>query len=84
MSVPEILGQIAGALVTLSLVPQIIRVLRLKNASQISYIFTGLLLFGVSLWLVYGIMLSLLPVIVWNAVGIFLAGFLLVAKMKYG
>jgi uncharacterized protein with PQ loop repeat len=47
-------------------------------------LFTGLLLSGITLWLVYGIFLRLLPVILWNAIGAVLVALLLYAKLKYG
>ena len=80
----ESLGFIAGALVTCSLIPQLIRVFRLKSAREISMLFTSLLLLGISLWLAYGIYLNLAPVIIWNAVGALLVALLLAAKLKYG
>jgi len=80
----ESLGFVAGALVTFSMVPQLIRVFKLKSAHEISILFTSLLLLGVTLWLAYGIYLGLNPVIIWNAVGAVLAALLLTAKLKYG
>ena len=80
----EYLGLIAGLLVTCSLIPQIIRVFRLRSAREISAVFTVLLLLGLVLWLVYGIMLTLAPVIIWNAIGAVLAILLLYAKIRYG
>ncbi|MFC1924488.1 SemiSWEET family transporter [Chloroflexota bacterium] len=80
----ESLGFVAGALVTCSMIPQIIRVFKLKSAREISILFTSLLLLGVTLWLAYGIYLRLNPVIIWNAVGAVLAALLLTAKLKYG
>lgn len=80
----EYLGLIAGLLVTCSLIPQIIRVFRLRSAREISAVFTVLLLLGLVLWLVYGIILTLAPVIIWNAIGAVLAILLLYAKMRYG
>jgi MtN3 and saliva related transmembrane protein len=80
----EYLGLIAGLLVTCSLIPQIVRVFRLRSAREISIIFTVLLLLGLVLWLTYGIMLGLTPVIIWNAIGAVLVMLLLYAKMRYG
>jgi len=80
----EYLGLIAGLLVTCSLIPQIIRVFRLKSAREISAVFTVLLLLGLVLWVVYGIILTLAPVIIWNAIGAVLAILLLYAKIRYG
>jgi uncharacterized protein with PQ loop repeat len=47
-------------------------------------LFTSLLLFGTLLWLIYGIVLRLLPLILWNSIGIVLDSLLLYAKLKYG
>ena len=80
----ENLGFIAGALVTGSLVPQLIRVFKLRSAREISILFTSLLLAGIIVWLVYGISLELIPVILWNAIGAILVAILLYAKLKYG
>jgi len=80
----ETVGFVAGALVTCSLIPQLIRVYRLKSAHEISTLFTTLLLVGIIMWLVYGIFLRLTPVIVWNAASIILVTLLLRAKLKYG
>jgi MtN3 and saliva related transmembrane protein len=84
LTLVELLGLIAGALVTCSLIPQLVRVFRLKSAREISALFTTLLLIGLVTWLVYGIILGLLPVIIWNASGTLLVAALLYAKMKYG
>jgi len=80
----EAIGSIAGALVTCSLIPQLIRVYRLRSAREISTLFTTLLLVGITMWLVYGILLRLTPVTVWNGVSIILIALLLRAKLKYG
>ncbi len=84
MSGSELWGWIAGAFVTCSLIPQLIRVFKLKSAKEISILFNSLLLIGVLMWLGYGIALKLLPVILWNAIGAVLVATLLYAKLKYG
>jgi len=84
LSFEESLGFVAGALVTCSLIPQLIRVFQLRSAREISMLFTTLLLSGLILWLTYGVFFRLTPVILWNAVGATLVVFLLYAKLKYG
>ena len=84
MLLAESLGLIAGALVTCSIVPQLIRVFKLRSAREISMLFTTLLLLGIVTWLAYGILLALAPVILWNAIGAALVAVLLYAKLKYG
>ena len=55
----EYIGLIAGALVTLGLIPQIIRVFKLRSAREISATFNIFLLVGMSFWLIYGISLKI-------------------------
>lgn len=58
--------------------------MKLKSAQEISLSFTLLLLSGIICWLIYGIYLSLPPVILWNAITLVLVSALLYAKLKYG
>jgi MtN3 and saliva related transmembrane protein len=82
--ITESFGFVAGALATCSVIPQVVRVLRLRSAREISLVFTILLMLGLIFWMVYGIRLELTPVIVWNSIGIIVTGLLLYAKLKYG
>ncbi len=80
----EVLGFVAGALTTLGFIPQVIRVFKLRSAREISLPFAILFLVGVILWMTYGILLRLPPVIAWNAISVVLGLGLLLAKLKYG
>lgn len=84
MAFTEYLGLLAGLLTTFSLVPQIIRVYKLKSAREISVLFNTSMLLGIILWLVYGISLGLVPLIIWNTIGALLTSLLLLTKLKYG
>jgi len=84
LPVGDLFGFIAGALATGSLIPQVMRVFKLKSAREISILFTSLLLAGIFLWLGYGISFKLAPIILWNAVSAILLSLLLYAKLKYG
>jgi MtN3 and saliva related transmembrane protein len=80
----EVLGLAAGFLVSLGLVPQILRVWKLRDAQEISLPFNLLSLGGTVLWLAYGILLGLPSVILWNGVNCFLYVILLSVKLRYG
>ncbi len=82
--VTDYLGLIAGALATFAMVPQIIRVFKLKSAREISLLFNTMLLAGIICWLAYGILMKLKPIIFWNTIGATLVALLLYAKIKYG
>lgn len=80
----ELLGWVAGALTTLSFIPQLIQVIKLKSAREISLTFNSMLLIGMIMWLIYGIVKGLGPVILWNATSVVLIGTLFYAKLRYG
>lgn len=80
----EFLGYVAGFLTTFAMVPQVLRVYRLKSAREISILFTTFLLVGMLCWLVYGIVLGIFPLVVWNGIGACLTALLLFAKLRYG
>jgi MtN3 and saliva related transmembrane protein len=84
MSDAEIIGLVAGFLVAMGLVPQILRVWRLRDAQEISLLFTLLTLGGTLLWLAYGISLGLTSVILWNGTNTVLLVLLLAVKVKFG
>ena len=81
---PEILGFIGGGVITVSLIPQVHRVFKLKSAHDISLTFTLMLLIGLIFWVNYGLAFNLAPVVLWNTISIGLAVGLLYAKIKYG
>jgi MtN3 and saliva related transmembrane protein len=83
LSLTGYLGLLAGLFTTFALVPQIMRVYKLKSAREISVLFNTSMLLGIILWLVYGIMLGLVPIIIWNIIGAVLTGLLLLTKIKY-
>lgn len=78
-----ILGYAAGALTTVSFLPQLIRTWRCRSAKEISW---GLLLIftaGVTLWLIYGLELGSAPIIVANAATLALVLLILGLKVYY-
>ncbi len=82
--IADYIGFIAGGLVTFGIIPQLIRIFKLKSARDISALFNICLLLGMTLFLVYGILLSLIPLIIWNAIGMALISTVLYGKWKYG
>ncbi|MBI4216472.1 MAG: SemiSWEET transporter [Chloroflexi bacterium] len=84
MTTPDVLGLLAGALTTFGFVPQVVRVFRLRSAREISLPFALLSLGGIGLWLLYGIIMALPPIIYWNILTLVLLALLLYAKLRYG
>ena len=84
MQLVEWLGIVAGAFTTGSLLPQVIRIYRLKSAHEISLLFNILFFAGTVLWLIYGSILGHPPIILWNSVAVVFVLALLVGKIRYG
>jgi MtN3 and saliva related transmembrane protein len=80
----DYVGYVAGFLVTFAFLPQILRVYKLKSAREISLLFNTSTLLGAICWFIYGIVLGLVPIIVWNIIAILLTSLLMVYKLKYG
>jgi MtN3 and saliva related transmembrane protein len=80
----EYLGLLAGVFTTFAIVPQIIRIYKLKSAREISLLYNSLMLLGVIIWLIYGIVQGLLSLIIWNIIGTILNSWLLLTKVRYG
>ena len=80
----DYVGYAAGFLVTFAFLPQIMRVYKLKSAREISLLFNTSTLLGAICWFTYGIVLGLVPIIVWNIIAILLTSLLMFYKLKYG
>jgi MtN3 and saliva related transmembrane protein len=83
MRFTTMLGFVAGILTTLSFVPQVYRAWSTKRCDDLSW---GMLLAfasGVTLWLIYGLLLLAPPIILANAVTLTLIIAILVLKARY-
>lgn len=80
MSLSSWVGYIAGTCTTVASVPQIIRAMRTKSTTDISYASLGLQSGGSSLWIVYGASLHNGPIIVFNVITCALVTSLVVFK----
>jgi MtN3 and saliva related transmembrane protein len=79
----EDLGFVAAFCTTAAFVPQLVRVLRLRSARDISLPTFLMFSVGVFLWLLYGIYTGSKPVIASNAMTLVLSVSILVLKLKY-
>jgi MtN3 and saliva related transmembrane protein len=79
----DAIGLVAAFCTTLSFVPQLIRVWRLRSAREISLIMFLVYALGVFLWLLYGILIHSLPVILANAVSLVLTFAMLALKIRF-
>lgn len=84
MEFTDLLGYLAGALTTLSFIPQAWRTFRTKDVSGISLRMYCIFTLGIAVWLTYGIVLKETPMIVANSVSLVLACAVLAMKLRYG
>jgi MtN3 and saliva related transmembrane protein len=83
MQTADWIGTVAAVLTTASFVPQVLHTLRTKDVSGISLSMYSVFVVGVSLWLVYGLMLDAWPVVISNAITVSLAICILAMKLRY-
>ncbi|HCA07153.1 MULTISPECIES: SemiSWEET transporter [unclassified Chryseobacterium] len=77
------LGIIAGVLTSISMIPQLIKVIKEKNVDDISLVMLLVLISGLSLWVWYGFKKDELPIILSNAFAVLVNISLLVSYMIY-
>jgi MtN3 and saliva related transmembrane protein len=83
MESTEIIGIAAGTCTAISLLPQLLKILKAKKADDISTIYLVVLLAGLVLWIWYGFRREDIPIIATNGVSILLNISIVIAGLKY-
>lgn len=79
----NIVGSAAGELTSVSMIPQLVKVLREKNVEDLSAGMLIVLISGLSLWVWYGIMKSEWPIILSNAFAVMVNLWLGICLIRY-
>ncbi|WP_348267443.1 SemiSWEET transporter [Edaphobacter sp. DSM 109919] len=79
----DLIGYVAATCTTLSFLPQLVRVLRLRSAREISLGMFLIFSIGTALWLTYGLLSHSRPVVAANAVTFVLSMSILVLKLRF-
>ena len=79
----EVLGLIAGGITSVAMMPQLIKVIKEKNAEDISVVMLLVLITGLSLWVWYGILQNELPIILSNSFSVLVNITLLICCMMF-
>ena len=79
----DLVGYVAAACTTLSFLPQLLRVLKLRSARDISLGMFLVFSVGTVLWLAYGLLAHSWPVTAANAVTLALSLSILVLKLRF-
>jgi MtN3 and saliva related transmembrane protein len=77
------IGYVAATCTTISFLPQLIRVVRLHSARDISLGMFSIFSAGTALWLTYGLLSHSKPVAAANAVTLVLSFSILVLKVRF-
>ena len=79
----DVIGYLAATLTTISFLPQLIRVLKLKSARDISLGMFLIFTTGTLFWLIYGMLSHSLHVAFANGLTLVLSASILFLKLKY-
>lgn len=79
----QILGMVAGTITSITFLPQVIQVWKTKSAKDLSLMMLLLLSIGVSLWLVYGLVIMDGAIIYTNSMVLLMTLILLYFKLRY-
>jgi len=83
MQASDIVGYLAAILTTASFIPQALHTFQTKDVSGISLGMYSSFTVGVSLWLVYGVLLQAWPIVIANTITLSMAGAILTMKLRY-
>jgi MtN3 and saliva related transmembrane protein len=80
----SIIGYVAGTCTTLAFLPQVIRTWKTRSTEDISLGMFSLMVFGIALWLFYGVVTDDWPLIIADGFSLFLAAMILSMKVRFG
>lgn len=79
----ELFGLIAGAVTSMGFIPQLIKGYKTKRLEDISYFMPIVLAIGMTMWFIYGFLISAIAVIIANIFGVSCCLILIGLKKKY-
>lgn len=79
----EILGYTAGAITSLTFLPQVIKTLKEKSARDVSIMMFIIAVVNQTMWVVYGALLSNWVIILTNAVILSMSLTMIILKIRY-
>jgi len=84
MSIADLIGFLAAVICSISMTPQVIKIYRTKKTHDLSLGAFSVLAAGLSLWLVYGLLIHSIPVIAGNAIGVSFTLYIIIMKILHG
>ena len=83
MDKTQLIGIVAGVLTSISMLPQLIKIVKEKKAENVSILMLVVLIIGLGLWAVYGVIRKDMPIIITNSFSVLLNITVLVFRIKY-
>ena len=83
MNTTQWFGIAAGVMTAVSMLPQLIKIIKEKKADDISVIILMVLIVGLGLWVVYGFMREDWPIILTNSFSFLLNLLVLTLRIKF-
>ncbi len=83
LSNPIVIGTAAGVLTAVSMLPQLVKMIRNKKAEDVSVGMLVVLVAGICLWIYYGALKKDLPVLLTNCFSVLVNLLLLFFSIKY-
>ena len=77
------IGIVAGVLTSVSLLPQLVKIIKEKKAEDLSYFTLVILLLGLACWIWYGILREDLPIIITNSFSLLVNFSVIVVTARY-
>ena len=78
-----VIGIVAGVFTSISLLPQLIKIIKEKKVDELPMSMFISLLIGLSLWVYYGVLRKDMPIIVTNGFSVLQNIFILFFRFKY-
>ena len=83
MSIIQLTGFVAGIFTGVSLLPQLIKLIKEKKTEAISSWMLFILMGGLALWIIYGFLKNDLPIILTNSFSLFINIIILFLRWRY-
>ncbi len=83
MDKTQLIGIVAGILTAISMLPQLIKIIKEKKAENVSLWMLVILMLGLGMWTIYGLLKKDWPIVVTNAFSLLLNFVLVSFRNKY-
>ena len=83
MTITNYIGILAGICTAVSLLPQLIKIIKEKKSEDISYLMLFILLTGLGAWVYYGILREDYPIIITNSFSFIVNSLMIIFTIKY-